>query len=76
MENTDAAFRITLPVRMQPEETKDFLFKTKEFKKEIRFCVDENLLSCNERLVVYVTDSFGKKYFCKTRIKISVLIDN
>ena len=66
--------KINLPVKIEPEENKDFLFEVDHFRHAIRQAVDDNILRRRQRLVILVTDSLGDKYFCKTNISIGRLI--
>lgn len=68
--------KIHLPVKVEQEECKDFLFEVDTFRKEISKAVNDNALRKNEKLVVFVKDSLGDEYFCKTNITIKKLIKN
>lgn len=68
--------KINLPVKIEPEESRDFYFEINNFKNSIKKAVEDNILKGNQKLVVYVTDSLGDDYFCKTKIKIKNMIKN
>lgn len=66
--------KIILPVKIEPEENKDFLFEVDNFRHAIKQAVDDSILRRKQRLVIFVTDSLGDNYFCKTNISIGRLI--
>lgn len=74
----DAQFKsnvkIILPVKVEPEENKNFLFEVDHFKHAIKQAVDDDILRRKQRLVIFVTDSLGDKYVCRTNIRIGSLI--
>lgn len=72
----DSNAKIALPAKIEPEECKDFLFRVDNFRKAINKAVNDKALRKNEKLIVFVKDSLGDEYFCKTNIKIKDLIEN
>ena len=70
----DSNAKINLPIKIEPEESKDFLFEVNNFKKQIKKAVVSKAIGKNQRLVVFVTDSVSDKYYCKTNMRISSLI--
>ncbi len=66
--------KIGFPVKIEAEENKDFLFEVDTFRKEIKRAVEKKILSKRKKLVIFVTDSPGDNYICKTKLKIRSLI--
>lgn len=66
--------KVDLPVKIEPEESKDFLFEVDNFSRAIRKAVNDNILKRNKRLTVLVTDSIGDKHCCKTPVRIKNLV--
>jgi len=44
------------------------------FREEIKRAVEKKILSKRKKLVIFVTDSVGDDYICKTKLKIGSLI--
>ncbi|PJJ27777.1 hypothetical protein [Lacrimispora celerecrescens] len=68
--------KINLPVKIEPEEIIDFLIEVEKFRLEIKKAVTNKVIRKRGKLVVFVTDSLGDKYYCKTNIKIASLINS
>lgn len=66
--------KVELPIKIEPEESKDFLFETDNIRGAIKKAINDNILRKNKRLVILVTDSIGDKHYCKTSIKLKNLI--
>ena len=66
--------KVELPVTVEPEECKDFLFEVENFTRGIRQAIKDNMIKENQRLIVFVTDSLGENYYCKAKMKIKDLI--
>ena len=66
--------KVILPVKIEPEENIDILFEVYNFRHAIKQAVNDNILRRRQRLVVFVIDSLGENYFCKTNISIGRLI--
>lgn len=70
----DSVLKKELPIKIEPEESVDFWFEMSNFRNGIKTAVDENALNGNKKMVIFVTDSLGERYFCKTNIRINSLI--
>lgn len=68
--------KINLPVKIGPEEIIDFLIEVEKFRMEIKKAATNKVIRKRGKLVVFVTDSLGDKYYCKTNIKIASLINS
>ena len=66
--------KIVFPVKIEPEECKDIYFEVDSFRNEVKKAVDEKVLKRHQKLVFYAIDSFGKKYYCRTNVKVKELI--
>lgn len=64
------------PVQINPEEKKNFLFESKHFSEELKKAVEDGSIKKNKRLIIFVTDSLGDDYYCKTHMKIKDIIKN
>ena len=67
---------VELPIRIGPEESRDFLFERNMFAAELKHFVEIGTLKANKRLTVMVKDSLGDEYTHKARIKIKDIIKN
>ena len=67
---------VELPIRIGPEESRDFLFERNTFAAELKHFVEMGTLKANKRLTVMVKDSLGDVYIHKARIKIKDIIKN
>lgn len=72
----DSNAKIILPVKLVPEESKDFLFEWEKFRGILKKSVEDNILKRNEKVIIMATDSLGCNYICKTNIKIKSLMKN
>ena len=66
--------RIGLPIKIDAEQNKDYLFEVNNFKNGIREAVEKKILSKRNKLIIFVTDSLGDEYVCKTNIRVGGLI--
>lgn len=66
--------KVNLPTKVEPEESKDFLFEIENFKNALRKAVTDKVLSKNQRLIIFATDSLGDNYYCKTQISIRQIV--
>lgn len=70
----ESEVKINFPVRIEPEGSESFLVENEKFKREIEKAVKDKVIRSNCKLVIFVKDSLGDKYFCKTNFKIKNLI--
>lgn len=70
----DSNVKVDIPVKIKPEECKDFLFELDNFRGAIKKAVNDDVLRHNKKLIVFVTDSLGENHYCKTKIKIQKFI--
>ena len=68
--------KINLPAKIEPEEIIDFFIEVEKFRRMIKKAVTNKVIRKRGKLVVFVTDSLGDKYYCKTNIKIASLINS
>ena len=67
---------VELPIRIGPEESRDFLFERNMFAAELKRLVKMSTLAVNKRLTVMVKDFLGDEYIHKARIRIKNIIKN
>lgn len=70
----DYSIKKELPMKIEPEESIEFWFDMDNFNRELKKAVDKKVLLKHKKLMIFVTDSLGEKYFCKTNIRIKKLI--
>jgi len=66
--------KVNFPTKIEPEESKDFLFEIENFKNALKKAVVEKVLRKNQRLIIFATDSLGDNYYCKPRILIRQIV--
>ncbi len=66
--------KINLPVKIAPEESIDFFFEVGDFKIQLKKAVENKVFKEKQKLVIFITDSLGDNYFCKTKIAINKII--
>ncbi len=66
--------KVNLPIKIEPEENKDFLFEIENFKNALRKAVSDKVLRKNQRLIIFATDSLGDNYYCKTKAFIRQIV--
>ena len=52
---------------LSTEENVNFLFEIENFKNALRKAVSDKVLRKNQRLIIFVEDSLGDNYYCKTK---------
>ncbi|NBH83445.1 hypothetical protein D7X88_19045 [bacterium C-53] len=66
--------KVNLPIRIEPEENVNFLFEIENFKNALRKAVSDKVLRKNQRLIIFVEDSLGDNYYCKTKALIRQIV--
>lgn len=70
----DSVAKVEFPAKIEPEECIKFLFEEEKFRNILRKAVNDKVLRKKQRLVIFVTDSLGENYYCKTQIPIHKMI--
>ena len=66
-----------LPYTLEPEQSMDLLFDIKLFVKNLQEQVDQGTFRNTDKIMLYVVDSVGKKYYLKSRKTIKqYIVDN
>lgn len=70
----NSSAKVGFPAKIEPEECIKFLFEEENFRNVLRKAVKDKVLRKKQRLVIFVTDSLGENYYCKTKIPIQKMI--
>lgn len=65
---------VTFPVVIKPEECLEIYFESEHITNEIKKAIEKGVIKKNQKAVFFVTDSFGKKYRCKVRLRVKNFI--
>lgn len=63
-----------LPIMVGAEQCIEFYFNASDFQEEIKRMIESKHIDKQQKFVVFVIDSLGDSYFCKTKIRVGQLV--